>query len=413
MEALDFAEAMSRNHGSDDGLCVRLTPHPADHALVSPDGKLVLVGALGQSTICNFATETGFYRAPAPAACTDARAMTFSADSRYLLIHAADGRVLVWDAARRLDEVVHDFGVRDQVATACTLWGTGRVMAGYGNGAVALMPPIAPGEHDGEQLEVIFQHDHAVSCLQQDARHQRLVSCDQSGRVMVFDRSLSKDTARSHKAHHAAITHAVFSPDGSQLITADGTGRVFVADLAAPIEQYLQPAADAERAHVCLSGAEALEPTMVHDVEQAVTSLTCSADGRWLAVTYAYCGFTLCDLHAGRSSGTYKKAFLPVDAAPVANAAFCADSKYLAVQSSNGIALMFELPHLQRHEAALALAPSGRTVALCMWPGRSTIAAADPTGVWRFGPCRWLFEGGREALQQELNRAADEQPQSI
>ncbi len=392
-EMVPFAQALALQFPEGGGMCLGAVPTVPRWAQFSPDGTKLLTGGPQAATLCIYGTPKGFAATADEQSCGECAKTAFSSDSRYFMRLGHDGQAVVWDTSFAGDDLLHVFATGEHQPTAATFFGPSRLVMGYAHGLVALMPPIELEEHSPTQPATIFRHSREVTCIKQYGHGRQLVSGDESGVVMVFDQTLSAQTARSHKAHEAAITAAAFSPSGDTVVTADAAGKIVFATLTAS-------AADADTGQK--SDAKHLVVQSYTRETDAITSLTFCPKGRFVAVAYRQGGLMLLDWQRAQVSHDFAAQYIPISTQGIMDVTFCPQGTYLVVMPVQGAALMFKLPTLALTSAALVLAVSGNTQQALGVPQADLLAACDDAGVWRFCSYDWMYQGGHPVLQEKL-----------
>lgn len=378
------------------GLCINLGPREPTQTQFSPDGRLWLIRGQDGNWTLHLVTEGQVTSHDLPSAFAAAQSVQFSADSQLALVHLGSREVVLWDiyglSAQDGASSFYTLGFKDMPTTACTFLSHKHdVLLGLQNGTVCVLPALDAGEQGAPLGQGFFQHAHAVTAVAHTPATGQTASCDASGRVALFGRDLSPDSVRAHHLHEGAVAHALFSPSGDHLVTGDQDGRVVIAHAAGAHP----PSTEDEQ------GGD-LACVQFDHFDRPVTGLNFSPDGRWLIVTHAQAGLTLCDFFAGAESNQFVAQAVSFNNQMQPNVAFSPDSRFVALQDGPSMALMFEPPHMDIEAGAWVVGEGGMATCMAVLPKEDVLAACDPQGVWRLSRFGQVFTDGRAEMVRQI-----------
>lgn len=136
--------------------------------------------------------------------------------------------------------------------------------------------------------------------------------------------------------------------------------------------------------------------------EQPVTSLNFSPNGRWLVVTHALAGITICDFDRGAARNHFEAQTASYSGQMQPDVRFSPDSRFVTVQDGHDMAFMFELPRVDVESGAFVLGEAGMACCVTTLPGHDIVAACDQNGVWRFSTFEKAFEAGRAEMVRQI-----------
>lgn len=198
--------------------------HPTGTARISPDGRLVVVASTG--ALCLWDGHTGAHLGEFAGFHERVHDLAFNAEGTLLATAHQDHGVRVWDlAAMRSLGVLR--GHHDAVH-AVTFAPGGRTLASGGEDGTVCLWDLTTGV----AITTLTGHTGAVRTIAFTRDGAEVATVGLDGRVCLW-RSTGGPVHELplQVPAHAMVTVAVFSPDGTHLVTGDTTGTVRTWDL--------------------------------------------------------------------------------------------------------------------------------------------------------------------------------------
>jgi WD40 repeat protein len=232
----------------------------AESAAFSPDGRLVAAtGKLGNSMVWDTTSFQKVAEFEPGVLAMHKNTVAFSPDSRRIVVASNDGTSTVWGVAPPKDEplstlTVKDFSLPHEIdhrAFSAAFSPDGRrVVTSYYDGSVRVWLPV---DGQGETLATLKGLPAQVATAAFDPSGERVVLSSPDGKVRVWHVGSSTSVYTlidptgqdldEVNGHNGWVVSAVFSPDGSRVVTAshDGTARVWDVTARSPFEPLKGP----------------------------------------------------------------------------------------------------------------------------------------------------------------------------
>jgi RNA polymerase sigma factor (sigma-70 family) len=198
----------------------------------SPDGKFIAVGCGGQQPIRILDAVTGKPVCPGlQAGRGRVRNVTFSPNGRLLASSHADGRLRLWDVARR--QVLHEFPAENGAVHSAAFTPGGNLLLVIEPGMALRLYEVA----SGKEVRGFVGHTAPVRDVAVSADGQRGLSCSLDKTLRLWDLQTGKELLRLED--HADRLHGVaFCPDGRRALSASFDGTLRLWDLTTGRELY-------------------------------------------------------------------------------------------------------------------------------------------------------------------------------